>query len=104
MCTMRILPPFWVSISVLSLFLFLLLALSVFLSVFALSGRSLGGNHCFCGSPSDIAAAGSRKVPLAECSPSNCSMHYGDGCACTGNPAEHCGTPTRAIAYGFTCK
>jgi hypothetical protein len=65
----------------------------------------LGANHCACGSPAALAspAAHSRKRPLEECLPKNCSMQYGDGCACTGNPAERCGTASRMLAYDFAC-
>ena len=65
----------------------------------------LGGNHCSCGSPGALAtaAAKQRKRPMAECLPQNCSMKYGDGCACTGNPAERCGAAGRVLAYNFSC-
>ena len=63
------------------------------------------GNHCFCGTDAELqaAAAQHRKVDVAQCRPSNCTMTYGDGCACTGNPSEHCGAPGRLLAYSYNC-
>jgi hypothetical protein len=64
-----------------------------------------GGNHCSCGEAAALAtaAARQRKRALGECQPQNCSMRYGDGCACTGNPTERCGTAARMLAFTFSC-
>ena len=51
--------------------------------------RIEGGNHCSCGH-----AIGRlyEPRPLSECLVGQCSMAYGDGCACTGAPhSEKCG-------------
>ena len=66
----------------------------------------LGGNHCSCGGEPALAtaAAAARKRPIGECQAANCSMRYGDGCACTGNPSEHCGGVDRMLAYSFSCE
>ena len=65
----------------------------------------LAANHCSCGSPAALATSAARgqKRPMAECLPSNCSMQYGDGCACTGNPMERCGAASRMLAYEVEC-
>ena len=64
-----------------------------------------GGNHCSCGAPGALttAAAKAQQRPIEECLPKNCTMAYGDGCACTGDPSERCGAPERLLAYEFTC-
>ena len=54
-----------------------------------------GGNHCFCGSAADLAAAaaGSHSRPQAEC----------QSAPCHAAPAEKCGGTGRLLAYNFSC-
>ena len=52
-----------------------------------------GGNHCFCGSAGDLAAARSHTRPAAECQATPCHAA----------PAEKCGGAGRLLAYNFSC-
>ena len=65
----------------------------------------LAGNHCSCGGAAALATpqARARQRPLGECLPANCSMTYGDGCACTGDTKERCGAAQRMLVYAFAC-
>ena len=62
-----------------------------------------GGNHCKCGSLTDLAAAKLLKRAMGECSPKACPHTYGDKCSCTGATDENCGANGRLVAFSFDC-
>ena len=53
------------------------------------------GNHCFCGSPTDLATAAARSHnrPLAECAVTPCHAA----------PKEKCGGVGRLLVFNFSC-